>query len=43
MAYPDLPTAAGSDPDPIAMTKLDRAEDGSARDLNRPAEQDLFR
>lgn len=31
MAYPDLPTAAGSDPEPLAMTKLDRAEDGSAR------------
>lgn len=31
MAYPDLPTAYGSDPDPIAMIKIDRAEDGGAR------------
>lgn len=31
MAYPDLPTAYGSDPKPIAMIKIDRAEDGSAR------------
>lgn len=29
--YPDLPTAYGSDPDPLAMLKVDRAEDGSAR------------
>lgn len=31
MTYPDLPTAYGSDPDPLAMTKIDRADDGSAR------------
>lgn len=31
MAYPDLPTAYGSDPKPIGMIKVDRAEDGSAR------------
>ena len=31
MAYPDLPTAYGSDPDQLAMIKIDRADDGSAR------------
>jgi hypothetical protein len=29
--YPDLPTARGSDPEPVNQIDIDRAEDGTAR------------
>lgn len=30
-AYPTLPTASGSDPEPLSKLAIDRAEDGSGR------------